>query len=426
LKSRILGVLPALLLAACFDPSFNNPTCGPAGECPEGYDCMAGVCRLPVVIEPDADPNAPDASLIDADPNAPDARILVDAPILAGCAGWTFAPSNVACIDPIGTWDLTTSTSYNTDTGMVSTGAAPVSSLVSQTGGGNVRVVSVTSFSVGSGTSLRITGSLPLIVLVHGDATVVGMIDSSADFEVPGPGGNANECGTQLGNGESGLVGGTTGGGGGGASFGGGGRPGGNGGAGAAGGGNSGNVATSFTLAPLRGGCRGGSGGNGTAPAGVGGAGGGAIEIAARDQIIVTGMVHGGGGGGRGATGGGVGGGGGGSGGAVLLEAPGVSVMGSLCANSGAAAGGAGQTAAGVAGQDASCTSAAVGGSGATNAGDGGNGTHLATMPGNGTSGSGSGTGGGGGGGGAGVIRVRGALTATGATISPAPTTVPL
>lgn len=40
-------VLAALALGACFDPTFDNPTCGPNGECPSGTSCspVDNICR---------------------------------------------------------------------------------------------------------------------------------------------------------------------------------------------------------------------------------------------------------------------------------------------------------------------------------------------------------------------------------------------
>lgn len=79
------------------------------------------------------------------------------------------------------------------------------------------------------------------------------------------------------------------------------------------------------TLVPLLGGSAGGS-----AEYGKGGGGGGAIQIVAGTSIQINGngVIHVGGGGGDN-------GGGGGSGGSILLEAPAVSVFGTLAANGG-------------------------------------------------------------------------------------------
>ncbi len=41
----MLVALAASALAACFNPTFNDPMCGPSGECPSGTSCVQGVCR---------------------------------------------------------------------------------------------------------------------------------------------------------------------------------------------------------------------------------------------------------------------------------------------------------------------------------------------------------------------------------------------
>lgn len=32
-------------VAGCFNPTYDNPMCSPAGECPDGLTCVGGVCR---------------------------------------------------------------------------------------------------------------------------------------------------------------------------------------------------------------------------------------------------------------------------------------------------------------------------------------------------------------------------------------------
>jgi hypothetical protein len=59
----------ALVGAGCFNPTFDNPRCGPAGECPPGSDCVGGTCRAPSV----------DAAVSDAWPtDAPGAPCTLD------------------------------------------------------------------------------------------------------------------------------------------------------------------------------------------------------------------------------------------------------------------------------------------------------------------------------------------------------------
>ncbi|HUQ02492.1 MAG TPA: C-type lectin domain-containing protein [Kofleriaceae bacterium] len=70
----------ALALGACFSPTFNNPTCGPNGECPSGTTCVQDVCR-----SDGADIDAP----IDTPPIDPDAMVdsAIDAPTDAASDG---------------------------------------------------------------------------------------------------------------------------------------------------------------------------------------------------------------------------------------------------------------------------------------------------------------------------------------------------
>jgi hypothetical protein len=125
-------------------------------------------------------------------------------------------------------------------------------------------------------------------------------------------------------------------------------------------------------LIPLVGGSGGGAGGDATTDVQqgwAGGGGGGALQISSRISITVTGSIHARGGNGYGQTtidGGG----GGGAGGAVLLEAPSLSLSGTLAVgggnggSSGAGPGGAGETGTAPAGAGVSYVQAGQGGSG--------------------------------------------------------------
>ncbi len=416
------------LLAGCFDPSFHDPTCGPAGECPSEMTCVAGVCRSMASLDPDAQAltsdGQPDAMVFttqDADPDLPDGP--------SPCSLWSYAPANVPCTNPTGPWNVGSTATFNTDTGALTVGTTPASSVVTQMGATQqARVVVVDSLDIPTGITLTVRGTLPLILIVHGTATIAGTLDASANLEVPGPNGNATQC-TASGTGIAGS-GGSAAGGGGGGGFGGSGGSGGDGNNNT--GGNPGTAITGApaTLSPLRGGCAGGKGGDDTAGSGgLGGAGGGALQLSARDAISVSGTVKAGGGGGHGAQPSYSGGGGGGSGGALLLEAPNVNAVSTakVCANSGAGGEGSGNNA-GLVGGDGVCQSAAVGGTGgSTNGGDGGTGTNGSVTNGNngGNGGSLPVGGGGGGGGGRGIIRVRGTLSNAG-LITPTVTNVPL
>jgi hypothetical protein len=202
--------------------------------------------------------------------------------------------------------------------------------VVSEIAGGPVEQFVVVAQSITAG-NVRVVGSRALVLIAHGDVSIGGVLNASADFQQPGPGAinGAQACaggrGTNVGESYSG------GGGGGFGTVGGAG-----GGAGATPGGPAGQTAGNPTLSPLRGGCAGGlwSGNapidaDGTSP----GAGGGAIQISTRGRVILApgAFIAANGGGAKGYTGlgdifcfvGGLCGAGcgGGSGGAVLIEA---------------------------------------------------------------------------------------------------------
>jgi hypothetical protein len=85
----MLGAAPAIaaLLASCFDPQYQDPQCGPGGDCPTGLLCSGGAVGICVKTLPDALPtdaapfqNEPDDAAVDApvdaaiDDAAPDAE----------------------------------------------------------------------------------------------------------------------------------------------------------------------------------------------------------------------------------------------------------------------------------------------------------------------------------------------------------------
>jgi hypothetical protein len=67
----------AVLGAGCFDPTFRDPSCGPAGQCPTGWSCADGpgsACVPDVPDEPDAPPPDETADAgADAEAAPPDA-----------------------------------------------------------------------------------------------------------------------------------------------------------------------------------------------------------------------------------------------------------------------------------------------------------------------------------------------------------------
>jgi hypothetical protein len=180
----------------------------------------------------------------------------------------------------------------------------------------------------------------------------------------------------------------------------------------------------------LRGGCRGQKGGDeqpGGFSGGAGGHGGGALYLAARQSVTVSGSI---GATGAGGAGGGSqsGGGGGGSGGMVVIESASITVSGQISANGGGGGQGGGRllngdNVTGFAGADGSLgMTQAPGGFGAANGNSqfstGGVGGAGTTAAGRGTD---STVGGGGGGGAAGVVRLIGTINPAGSIISPPP-----
>jgi hypothetical protein len=317
------------------------------------------------------------------------------------CEAWATRGGHVKDLcemAPDGSWQISSATAtYNTDTGTYSEGASPRSFLITQAGNRMLRVVSVDSFEVSQGASLRVVGQHPLLVLSWSTIVVAGTIDVSSQVGSLGAGGNRQDCDV----GENGQGASEAGGGGGGGLN----QVGKDGGAGNTGA-NAGGMFGSSMLRPvgfIAGGCRGGNGGGAGGP---GGDGGGAIQLTARTSITIasTGRVHAGGLGGAGALGNG-GGGGGGSGGYIGLDAPLVTTAADsvLAANGGG--GGAGcQGGTGAPGQNGVILNViATGGSAAscTNGANGGNGGARGAIP---TVGADSVYSGGGGGGGAGFI----------------------
>jgi hypothetical protein len=276
-------------------------------------------------------------------------------------------------------------------------------------------------FTIETGMTVTVVGNLPLVLVALSDVNISGHLNATIDSvraDKAYAGGASGPAASTSGTGPGGgaTTSGMSGAGGGGFC--------GNGGdgaapadAGVAGGKAYGNA----TNVPLLGGSSGGSG------TGVGGGGGGAIQIDSATSIQVTavGTINAGGGGG-GATRSG-----GGSGGAILLEAPSVSVAGTLAANGGGGAESGGQHS----GQNAQTSvSPAAGGAAefsTTNAqitNAGGAGAAGTTLDGSASALLVSNSNAGGGGGGAGRIRIDttsgSATIAQTAVLSPALTTM--
>jgi hypothetical protein len=283
------------------------------------------------------------------------------------------------------------------------------------------------TLNVDSGSTLTVTGSLPVVLVARGNLTIAGYVyvgsDRSGNQNV-GPGANWPTCDAT---GTTGVTNGGGGGGGAGGSFGGLGGNGGNGNGGVAKGGTAAAVAMQ-PLAALRGGCPGAAGGDGQGGTAGGSANsGGAIFVIARGTLTISGEIDAAGEAGDSGQASKGGAGGSGSGGMIVLAGGTIAASGAkINANGGGGGGAADNNNSGANGDDVAgdmpTLPAAGGPSGGSAAGGGGPGGAGASGPGNGGNGSGGGSsgGGGGGGGGFGVIHVLDGGVLTGATVSPA------
>ncbi len=289
-------------------------------------------------------------------------------------------------------------------------------------------VLAGTTVSIANGADFTARGDRPLVVVASDTLTIQGTLSVASHRGQPsGAGVSAATCAAPTAAENDG------GGGGGGA----GGSYQGTGGTGGTGDTNDNNLsggdakggtaAAAITPTSVRAGCAGGRGGDGTTGSpGNAGAGGGAVYLIAGTQITIDGVVDAGGAGGSAPNGGSQGGGGGGSGGLIGLDAPTITVTGTVAANGGSGAGGSGTNNNAGPGRDGTAsTSQSSGGNAGTGGGGGGSGgagSGDATADGG---GGGSGPGGGGGGGGsAGYVLFEGSL-GSGGTFSPAATAMP-
>lgn len=346
-----------------------------------------------------------------------------------GCASWssqtdacaiTYGP--VIQIDENATYD-TESHELSTMSGTITLGGAQQRDIVSVTGE-TVNVWTVESLDLTH--NLRVVGSKPFGVIAPGAIRIAAIIDASSRSGAAGAGARTfNMCGMAAGRtpGPHPTGGGAAGGSGGAFQ-----------GAGGKGGdadanevpvtGPAGGMATGKPAGPL-GGCPGGTGGaqGNQENGGRAGAGGGVVYLASGMTIdIESGGITAGGRGGEGGDGTSNlfdgGGGGGGSGGMIFLEAPRVSVLGTLAANGGAGGGGADSNS-GATGDDGELgDTPAQGGNGSGGSGDGADGSAGSILDGSATPGQPN-TGGGGGGGGAGYIIIATSVPTVEGVISP-------
>lgn len=416
------GLCALFALSACYAPNVvGGAPCDPGTEsCPGGQTCKligAGYfCTAGTGIDGG-----------------------IDTPPGAFCYGSGLLGPVCFAAAPSGGMAFPTAIAINTAT----VGAGNCTEIRAQPGGGpSLCIVAASTIEVITAVSVRGFGPNALVMVAAQTLKIGGTLDASSHVNdsagVTGPGarGMCNAPGIDGATSTSGTTGGG-GGGGAGGSFSALGGLGGNGQTGA----QHGNPTLPSPTSTLVGGCPGGRGGHGngicmglTVPCGggPGGIGGGAVYLIAGDAITVSGSVNASGQGGAGGTDGfnnSGGGGGGGAGGMIGLDAPHITVTGSLYANGGGGGGGGGSTPDdhGQPGSDpTSATVAATGGAGGQDNGSGnaggagGAGSVGTTAPGTGRNGTKVDSAGGGGGGGAGLIRIFGvpASSVTG-TISP-------
>lgn len=316
----------------CTDACPDDPEKQQAGEC--------GCGQPETDRDGDETPDCDDLCPLDAT-RATECLGFAPANFDAGAIAWSAQPSatldcgttTVDTTDPDGSGPLVA-----TITGWCGTAPAPVAQ--DQSGGAQLVILPLRGLMLGSGNTLRLIGSRPVVIAVDGDVTVAGTIDANASGTTPGAGGNAS-CGSSAGgngSGDTARFSGASGGGGGGC-----GTAGGRGGiadtdGSDVNGGSAGTARGNPELMPLLGGCSGGRAGGCSTN---GGAGGGALQITASGSIAIAGTLRANGA--AGATpcgqndeGGGTG---GGSGGALLLEATNVDTAGATLQTNGAAGG---------------------------------------------------------------------------------------
>ena len=398
-----LALASVLLVACSFPTPSEQYACHTTDDCDSNRVCTSGYCVLGA--------------------HGGDAPIDVDMAI--DCTTFTSRLFDACMIaKPTGDLSLSTAGVYTYDT-TVGTLLDPAgnATIPPNTLGANGRVLSVSSFHLAAGTTLRVTGGSPLIVASWDTISVAGSIDASSTATTSGAGSNPTGCAAHaaaIGQNDAG---------GGGGGGGGGQAAGGHGGVGSSGSGGGGLGGTAIAAPLLLGGCTGAKGGTGSTPPGDGGAGGGAIQLTARTSIAIAGTakLHAGGAGGKPGlqdnTGGG--GGGGGGGGMIGFEAPTLTVAAAavLAANGGGGGQGAGNVG-GAPGQNALISATRALGGNTGSGGVGGVGGGGITLLGGGGGNDGAG---GGGGGAAGFVVYKSAAATIdpGAIVSPTAIVVP-
>jgi hypothetical protein len=335
-------------------------------------------------------------------------------------AAFAFQPSNIRLMDVMQAAPQAQDENLTGSCPIVTDTVAPEAScflspieVVTQPDGSTVNLIVANSITLASDGSIAISGTVPLVLVSLSNVTISGSIDAgSRELNVgPGGAGPALSNAAGLGTGGGAAASGSAAIGGAGGSYCG---------LGGLGGGQtaSGTAYGNAAMRPLVGGSAGGGGAVGS------GAGGGAVQISAAEAInmnTASSITVGGQGGPIGGLAANQNAGGGGSGGSILLEAPIVTVLGTLAANGG----GGGGDYSGAGGDNATASATpALGGAGGADDAAGGNG--AASTATNGAPGkTGATLNSGGGGGAAGRIRINstnGMATLSG-VLSPGATT---
>ena len=146
--------------AGCFPSRSAQLACDISADCDEGRTCERGFC---VSVDSGDGRMMDDAATADAD--SFDCKKL-STRLFAGCD----IPQPGAAIE------VTTGVVvYNTDLGTLSGSATPPSMLI-PTG----RVISIDKLTIRAGASLRVVGTLPLIIASWSIATIDGRLDASS------------------------------------------------------------------------------------------------------------------------------------------------------------------------------------------------------------------------------------------------------
>jgi hypothetical protein len=136
----------------------NGKGCAAASDCSSTY-CGTGTCSPPPVLQ---FPYTPvNFALTGLDPLSTDDMTLLD------CGVSTFDSATLA----FGNW-----CGQNQPSPVVQT----------QTGGPDVVVVPVRNLTLAGGSTIKLTGSRPVIFAVYGNATIAGTIDAGATGSTPG------------------------------------------------------------------------------------------------------------------------------------------------------------------------------------------------------------------------------------------------